>query len=87
MDASAVIFVKPDSVLRYSSCSSTISRSTSSGLRPVHEVSMVMMGWSTLGISWIGMVKSAMRPNNTVRITPTLTLTGFWMAKRMMSMK
>ena len=48
---------------------------------------MVMMGWSTLGMSWMGMVNSAMRPNNTVRITPTLTLTGFWMAKRMMSMK
>ena len=80
-DAVEVIFHSPWIDLSFSSCSSRIDSSTSSGLRPDQFVRIDTTGRSTSGVNWIGIALSAITPNNSTRMTPTATLTGLLMAK------
>ncbi len=77
------ILMTPSRVLSCSSCSWTISRSTSTGLAPGQRVVMVITGSSTSGVSCTGSRNSAITPNITSRMTPTVVDTGFLIDERM----
>ena len=62
-----------------------ISRSTSTGEPPAQLVVTVMIGRRTSGVSWIGMMLSASRPNMSVIATAASTAMGRPMAVRMIS--
>ena len=59
-----------------------ISRSISAGEAPGQLVLMVMTGLRTSGVSWIGMVVSARRPNSTAISTAETMAIGRSMARR-----
>ena len=82
---SELIRLRFETFLSSSSCFLTISSTISCGLRPGQVVVTVMTGRSTVGVSWTGMAPSPMRPNMTMRITPTVTPTGLLIARRTMS--
>ncbi len=71
-----VISTSPSRLLSCSSCSSTISRSISSGLAPGQMVVTTTCGSSTVGVSCTGMRNSASVPNSTSRMAPTAVVTG-----------
>jgi hypothetical protein len=68
----------PSTLFSRSSCSSVISRSTSSALAPGQMVSTTISGSAVSGVSCTGVPNSAMMPNITDISTPTATLTGLW---------
>src|ERR671918_1391882 len=65
-----------------SSCSLRISRSTSAGAAPGHSVVIMITGSRTSGVSWMGRVASAPRPNTTAMSTAAITAIGRSIASR-----
>ena len=76
--------VTPTRPVSTSSWGIRISRSISAGAAPAQLVVTVMTGRRTSGVSWIGMVWSASRPNRTTISTAATTATGRSIARRMM---
>ena len=60
-----------------------MSRSTSLGVAPGQRVVTPISGWTTLGVSLYGSWVRATKPNIRIRMTPTMTPTGFLMERSM----